>query len=498
MKAGYLLAIDQGTTSTRAILFRTDGSIAGLAQQEFTQHFPYERWVEHDVEEIWSATKAVAAGALAKAGATAADVAGLGITNQRETSVLWDRQTGEPIHRAIVLQDRRTAEHCAWLTADGQAEFVRSTTGLIIDPYFSATKIAWMLDNVPGARARAARGELAFGTMDSFLLWRLTGGRVHATDATNAARTMLFDIHAQTWHDGLLELFNIPRSLLPEVKDSSAVYGATEAGLFGAAIPIGGVAGDQHAATFGQACVEPGMVKCTFGTGAFAVLNTGRTPIESKNRLLTTLAYRLDGKPTYALEGSVFVAGAAIKWLRDRLGIIKDAGEAESLARNLSDTGGAYLVPAFVGLGAPHWDPGARGALVGLTLDTGVPQIARAALESVCYQTADLIQAMNDDIAGIGGKPVSSLRVDGGMVVNDWLMQFLADMLDVPVERPQVAETTALGAAYLAGLAVGVYGSVAEISRQWQRQACFSPNVDASVRRHRLAGWHDAVARVRS
>ncbi len=496
--SSLLLAIDQGTTSTRAILFGRDGTPLGVGQRESTQHYPRPGWVEHDPEEIWSATLDVCRQALARAGVGATQVSGLGMTNQRETTLLWERDGGRPLHRAIVWQDRRTMDHCARLIAEGHGEFVRQRTGLVIDPYFSATKIGWLLDNIPGARARAERGELAFGTVDSFLLWRLTGGRLHATDATNAARTLLFDIHRQDWDDDLLALFGVPRTLLPEVRDSSADFGQVDADLFGDAIPIGGVAGDQHAATFGQACFTPGMVKCTYGTGAFAMLNTGAVPIASRNRLLTTLAYRLDGKPTYALEGSIFVAGAAVKWLRDRLGVIDHADETEAYARAVESTGGAYLVPAFAGLGAPYWDPGARGALVGLTLDSGVAEIARAALESVGYQSRDLLRAMDDDLAAAGRGPVGSLRVDGGMVVNDWLMGFLADMLGIPVERPRIAETTALGAAYLAGLAVGVYASTTEIAGLWGGERRFVPAMAPTDRDRLYAGWQTAVARVRS
>ncbi len=498
MSPSLLLAIDQGTTSTRAILFDRDGTPLGVGQQEFAQHYPKPGWVEHDPEEIWSATLDVCRQALARASVGAAQVAGLGIANQRETTLLWERDSGRPLHRAIVWQDRRTADPCARLIADGHGEAVRQRTGLVIDPYFSATKIAWLLDNIPGARARAERGELAFGTIDSFLLWRLTGGRLHATDATNASRTLLFDIHRQDWDDDLLALFGVPRALLPEVRDSSADYGQVDAALFGAAIPIGGMAGDQHAATVGQACFTPGMVKCTYGTGAFAVLNTGAVPVASRNRLLTALAYRLDGKPTYALEGSIFVAGAAVKWLRDRLGIIARADETEAHARAVASTGGAYLVPAFAGLGAPYWDPNARGALVGLTLDSGVAEIARSALESVAYQSRDLLCAMDDDLAAAGRGPVGNLRVDGGMVANDWLMGFLADMLGIPVERPRIAETTALGAAFLAGLAVGVYTSTAEIAGLWASDRRFTPTMPPADRDRLYTGWQAAVARVRS
>ncbi len=490
----YVLAIDQGTTSTRAILFDRAGAPVSAAQQEFTQHFPQDGWVEHDVDEIWQLVLAVVRGALDRAGASAADVAAIGITNQRETTVVWDRASGEPVHRAIVWQDRRTAPVCARLTADGHGETIQQRTGLIIDPYFSATKVAWLLDNVEGARERATRGELAFGTIDSFLLWRLTGGRCHATDATNASRTMLFDIHRQDWDDDLLALFGVPRAVLPEVRDSSADFDATVGSLFGATIPITGMAGDQQAAAFGQACFEPGMIKSTYGTGCFALLNTGEVAVGSQNRLLTTVAYRLDGKPAYALEGSIFVAGAAVKWLRDKLALIDRADETEALAAGAADSSGVYLVPAFVGLGAPYWDAEARAAIVGMTLDTGRPEIVRAVLESVAYQTRDLMEAMAAD----GAAPPVALRVDGGMAVNDWAMQFLADIIDVPVERPAVTETTALGAAFLAGLHTGFYASLEAIAALWKRERCFSPAMAAEARDARYAGWRVAVERVLS
>ena len=490
----HILAIDQGTTSTRAILFDGEAVPQAVAQREHAQKFPGEGWVEHDPEEIWDNTMTVCRQALAEGGARAGDVTAIGITNQRETTLLWERSSGRPLHDAIVWQDRRTADTCRRLTADGLAETVRARTGLVIDPYFSATKIAWLLDHLPDARSRARRGEIAFGTMDTFLLWRLTGGAVHATDATNACRTMLFDIHRQDWDGDLLAALDIPREILPAVRDSAADFGGTAPDLLGGGIPIGGMAGDQHAATIGQACFRPGMIKSTYGTGAFAVLNTGDTPVESHNGMLTTLAYRLDGKPTYAIEGSIFVAGAAVKWLRDRLKLIASAAETEDHARALDHTGGVYLVPAFAGLGAPHWDADARGAIVGLTLDSGVPEIARAALESVCYQTWDLTDAMADDL----GRPLDSLRVDGGMVVNDWLMQFLADVLDLRVERPAVTETTALGAAYLAGLTAGIVRSLDHIEGLWRRDRAFDPNLDAAQRSRLLEGWRRALKRVRT
>ncbi len=489
-----LLAIDQGTTSSRAILFSGTGHRLGQAQQEFPQHFPQSGWVEHDVEDIWRDTVKVMQGALADAGVSADSVAAIGITNQRETTVIWDRATGEAIHKAIVWQDRRTAGLCQKLRAEGAEEMVRRRTGLLLDPYFSGTKIAWLLDNVAGARERAERGELAFGTIDCFLLWRLTGGRVHATDATNAARTLIYDIERQVWDPELLKLLNIPESLLPEVRDSDADFGETEPGILGRAVPIGGIAGDQQAATVGQACFEAGMMKSTYGTGCFALFNTGDKLVHSENRLLSTIAYRLGGKTTYALEGSIFVAGAAVQWLRDGLGIIKSAAETEALAKQADGKQQVYLVPAFTGLGAPYWDAEARGALLGLTRASGPAEIARAALEAVCYQTRDLLEAMRAD----GASGLEALRVDGGMVANDWLLQMLADILGVAVERPVVAETTALGAAYLAGLNQGLFSDQAAIAAQWQSEARFEPQMAAAERDARYAGWQDAVARVRS
>ena len=486
----YILAIDQGTTSSRAILFDREGRVVAVDQREFTQHFPGDGWVEHDPEDIWQTTVAVIRGALASAGAEA--VAAIGITNQRETTVIWQRDTGRAIHNAIVWQDRRTSATCAALVEDGHGAMVQRKTGLIIDAYFSATKIAWILDNVAGARGRAERGELAFGTIDSFLLWRLTGGRSHATDATNASRTMLFDIHRQAWDDELLALFKTPRELLPEVLDSSADFGVTESDLFGAAIPITGIAGDQQAAAFGQACFKPGMIKSTFGTGCFALVNTGSRAVASTNRLLTTVAYRLGGEAAYALEGSIFVAGASVQWLRDTVGLIASAGETEALVAEAAPQSGVYLVPAFVGLGAPYWDPDARAALIGMTLDTGRAEITRATLESVAYQMRDLMDAMAAD----GAAETVALRVDGGMVANDWLMQFLADILDADVERPLITETTALGAAYLAGLHTGFYPALDAIAGQWQREALFTPTMAADERAQRYAGWQDAIARV--
>jgi glycerol kinase len=486
-----LLAIDQGTTSTRAILFDPRGQRLGVAQRELPQHFPQAGWVEHDALRIWEDTTACVREVLQQAGLRAREVAVAGITNQRETTVVWDRATGAPIHRAIVWQDRRTSDFCQ--RHQDRSDWLNRRTGLLLDPYFSATKIAWLLDHVDGARARAARGELAFGTIDCWLLWKLTGGRVHATDATNASRTALFNLATQDWDDELLAFFDVPRSLLPRVLDSAADFGRSEPALFGDAIAIGGIAGDQQAATVGQACFQPGMAKSTYGTGCFIVLNTGAELKLSRNRLLSTVAYRLAGKPTFALEGSIFIAGAAVQWLRDSLHLIKSAGETEPLARSIEDSRGVYLVPAFTGLGAPYWDPQARGALFGLTRDTGIAQLVRAGLEAMGYQTRDLMQAMAQDAV-----VPTELRVDGGMVVNDWLSQNLADMLQLPVVRPQTVETTALGAAYLAGLTAGVYSSLEDIARLWQVERRFSPQMPAARAAGLYAGWQDAVRRVRS
>ncbi len=495
----HILAIDQGTTSSRAIIFDAGGAILATAQKELTQHYPADGWVEHDAGEIWADSLATCREALARAGLEAADIAAIGITNQRETTVLWDRESGAPVHRAIVWQDRRTAPLCRELLAEGLEKHVQEHTGLLIDAYFSATKLAWLLDNVPGARQAAERGRLAFGTIDSFLLWHLTGGRVHATDAANASRTMLYDIHAGCWDGTLLERLRIPEAVLPEVKDNSGLFGTTESSLFGRPIPVTGIAGDQQAATFGQACFQPGMLKSTYGTGCFALLNTGETAIPSRNRLLTTIAWRLEGRTSYAIEGSIFIAGAALQWVRDGLGIIRDAAESEAIAAGLPDTAGVYLVPAFTGLGAPWWDPDARGAILGLTRGSTREHIVRAALESVCYQTADLMRAMADDVAAAGAASLPrELRVDGGMVRNSWLCQYLADILDRPIDRPAVTETTALGAACLAGLAVGLYPSMEAIAANWQRERRFLPAMDERTRRARLEGWQDAVSRVRS
>ena len=491
MAARHVLAIDQGTTSTRAIVFDDAGRPVASAQKELPQIFPKSGWVEHDPEEIWSATVEVCRGALAQAKLDAGALAGIGITNQRETTVVWDRATGQAVHRAIVWQDRRTADICAKLKAEGHEPAISAKTGLIIDPYFSGTKVAWILDHVPGARARAERGELMFGTVDCYLLWRLTGGKVHATDATNASRTLLFNIHTGQWDDDLLKILRVPGSMLPEVKDSSTKFGDSVPELFGGAIPISGIAGDQQAATIGQACFAPGMIKSTYGTGCFALLNTGTTPVNSKNRLLTTIAYQLKGQRTYALEGSIFVAGSSVQWLRDGLGIIKQASETGALADQSDSTQSVYLVPAFVGLGAPYWNPRVRGALFGLTRNTGPAELAHAALESVCYQTFDLRAAMRADWPE--AKAANVLRVDGGMTASDWTMQRLADLLDAPVDRPMIQETTALGAAYLAGLAAGVYPEPEKFADNWRLEHRFKPNMSAATRERKLKGWARAV-----
>lgn len=491
-RADHVLAIDQGTTSTRAILFDSDARAVAVAQRELTQHYPSLGWVEHDPEQIWKDALDVAREALSKV--SVERVAGIGVTNQRETIVVWDRVTGEPVHRAIVWQDRRTAEGCARLKAQDAEPLVRERTGLLLDPYFSATKIAWILDHVPGARARAERGELACGTIDCFLLWRLTGGAVHATDATNASRTLLFDIRRQCWDAELCGLFRVPQELLPEVNDNSHQFGTTAPGLFDSPLAIAGMAGDQQAALFGQACFTPGMVKSTYGTGCFMLVNTGDQLITSQHRLLATSAYRLAGKTTYALEGSIFVAGAAVKWLRDGLGVIADASETDSMATRVPDSHGVYMVPAFVGLGAPHWDPEARGAIFGLTLDATGAHLARAALEAVAYQTFDLMEAMAND----GAAAAETVRVDGGMAANAWLCQFLADVLGVPVERPQNLETTALGAAFLAGLATGLWSDLDAVARTWQRRDCFMPAMASGRRTELVAGWRSALAKTLS
>ena len=490
----HVLAIDQGTTSTRAIVFDDAAGPVATAQCEFEQHYPDLGWVEHDAEDIWRDTVKVASEAIARSGVAPEAIAGIGITNQRETVVVWERDGGRPIHRAVVWQDRRTARLCADLKGEGAEDEVRARTGLLIDPYFSATKLAWILDTVSGARERAERGELAFGTIDSFLLWRLTGGQVHATDVTNAGRTLLYNIREQRWDEELCRLFRVPMQMLPQVHDNAHVFGRTSKALFGAEIPLAGVAGDQQAALFGQACFEAGMAKSTYGTGCFMLLNTGTEALASESRLLTTPAYRLNGKMTYALEGSIFVAGAAVKWLRDGIGVIAHASETDGMATQVPDNHGVYMVPAFVGLGAPHWDPDARGAIFGLTLGATQAHLARAALEAVAYQTTDLARAMACD----GGEGLAKLRVDGGMAANDWLCQFLADMLQVPVERPVHLETTALGAAFHAGLATGVWPDLAALSATWTQGRLFTPHMGEAARGRLIAGWQDAVQRTLS
>ena len=489
-----LIAIDQGTTSTRAIAFTDALEPIATASREFRQIFPRPGWVEHDPEDLWATTVATVAEAMARAGLRAADVAALGLTNQRETAVVWDRRTGRAIHNAIVWQDRRTAQACDRLRHDGAEDEIVRRTGLVVDPYFSATKIAWLLDHVEGAREAAASGDLLFGTVDAYLVWRLTGGGAHATDATNACRTQLYDIHEGRFDDGLCELFGVPAAMLPEIRDSAGSFGKTRAELFGGAIPILGVAGDQQAATVGQACFEPGMAKVTYGTGAFALLHTGDRPAPSSNKLLTTVALQIAGRRTFALEGAIFVAGAAVQWLRDGLKIVREAAETDALAAAADDAQDVYLVPAFVGLGAPHWNPAARGALIGLTRGTGAAEIARATLESVGYQTADLMQAMRADWPE--GQAGAVVRVDGGMVASDWTMQFLADILDAQVDRPEIRETTALGAAYLAGLAAGVCPQPSEFAKRWSLERRFEPAMDPETRERKLAGWADAVGRV--
>lgn len=493
---GYILAIDQGTTSSRAILFDDKMKVVGSGQKEFTQYYPASGWVEHDPEEIWSSVVETVEAALKTAGRNAAEVAAIGITNQRETVVIWDKQTGKPIHNAIVWQDRRTAPLCQKLKKLGLEKKFTRKTGLLLDPYFSGTKIAWMLDKVKGARKCAEKGELLAGTIDSFLIWRLTGGKIHATDATNASRTLVYNIEQNAWDDELLAILGIPARMLPQVKDCADDFGITDKSLFGAEIRILGVAGDQHAAAIGQACFEPGMMKSTYGTGCFALLNTGSDLVRSKNRLLTTIAYRLNGKTTYALEGSIFIAGAAVQWLRDGIKVIGKAEQSGKLAAEADPTQNVYLVPAFVGLGAPHWDAEARGAIFGLTRNSGPAEFARAALESVAFQTRDLLDAMRRDWKGASVKTV--LRVDGGMVASDWTMQRLADILDAPVDRPTILETTALGAAWLAGSKAGVWPKAAEFARSWALERRFKPDMDASTRAAKLAGWRHAVRRTLS
>ncbi|MEM5499666.1 glycerol kinase GlpK [Paraglaciecola mesophila] len=483
-----ILAIDQGTTSTRAIIFAPDSSIIAVAQQEFTQHYPNDGWVEHNPEDIWTSTIVVCRQAISEAIAKGARIAAIGVTNQRETTVVWDRNTGQAIYNAIVWQDRRTAKTCREMQDKGLFDVVNSRTGLLLDPYFSASKVAWILDNVEGAREKAEAGDLAFGTIDSFLIWRLTDGQMHATDVTNASRTNLFNIHDMAWDPKLLEVFNVPKSVLPQVKECADDFGHTTEDLFGFSLPILGVAGDQQAASIGQCCFNEGAIKSTYGTGCFVMLNTGTKAFHSKNKLLTTVAYTIKGETHYALEGSIFIAGAAIQWLRDGLGVIKSASETEALAKSLDDDHGVYMVPAFAGLGAPHWAPDARGAVFGLTRGTTNAHFVRAALESVCYQTSDLLHAMAED-----GVSLDKIRVDGGMVGNNWLCQFLAGILDVTVERPKIMETTALGAAYLAGLKAGIYESCEQLASMNEVENSFDAKMPSSQRRKLIAGWENAV-----
>jgi glycerol kinase len=493
----HILAIDQGTTSSRAIVFDADLAVKASAQEEFPQIFPRSGWVEHDPADLWSTTAATSRAAIERAGLRPGEIGAIGITNQRETTLVWERATGRPIHNAIVWQDRRGAPLCEKLEAEGMGALVTERTGLLLDPYFSATKLKWLLDTVEGARARAKRGELLFGTVDCYLIWRLTDGATHATDATNAARTMLYDIRNGRWDPDLLDLFEIPAAMLPEVRDCADDYGTTRPDLFGRPVPILGVAGDQHAATVGQACFEPGMLKSTYGTGCFALLNTGETLVPSHNRLLSTIAYQLDGKPTYALEGSIFIAGAVVQWLRDGLGLIRAASETQGLAERANPDARVYLVPAFTGLGAPYWDAEARGAIFGLTRDTGPAEFARAALESVAFQTRDLWEAMRADWAAAAGRAkMATLRVDGGMSASDFAMQALADILGAAVDRPRVIETTALGAGWLAGMRLGLYPGPAEFAASWALERRFEPAMAEDRRESKYAGWRDAVSRV--
>jgi glycerol kinase len=487
----FILAVDQGTTSSRAIVFDTEGRIRGMDQKEFRQIFPRPGWVEHDPREIWNSQFQVMRDAIQEAGLWARDVAAIGITNQRETALIWDRKTGTPVSNAIVWQDRRTASTCDELKAAGKEEIVRNKTGLVIDAYFSATKWKWILDHVPGVRKKAENGELAAGTVDTWLIWNLTKGAVHVTDVTNASRTMLFNIHTLAWDQELLEMFGIPASILPEVKSSSEVYGVTAEGVLPVSIPIAGIAGDQQAATFGQMCLSPGSVKNTYGTGCFILCNTGEVPVHSKNNLITTVAWQTGGKTTYALEGSIFIAGAVIQWLRDGLGLIKESSDVEPLAAGVEDNGGVFFVPAFTGLGAPHWDPYARGMIAGITRGVTAGHLARAALESIAFQVFDVIRAMEDDT----GISISELKVDGGAVINNLLMQIQADILGIPVIRPRTIETTALGAAYLAGLAVGYWSGKEEIMDQWEIDRTFQSEIDAASRQKLLEGWRKAVSR---
>lgn len=489
MSDQYILALDQGTTSSRAIVFDAKGSIRAVAQKEFRQIYPQPGWVEHDANEIWATQAGVAAEAITSIGLNGTNLAAIGITNQRETTVVWDRQSGKPVHNAIVWQDRRTAAFCERLKAAGHADAIRSKTGLILDAYFSATKIHWILENVKGARAKAEAGDLLFGTIDTWLVWNLTRGEVHVTDPSNASRTLLYNIHTGSWDPDLMALFAVPESMLPEVKSSSEVYGQTKTTIFASKVSIAGIAGDQQAALFGQRCVTPGMVKNTYGTGCFMVMNTGAAPIASRNNLLTTIAWKVDGKVEYALEGSIFIAGAVVQWLRDELGIIRSSAEVEPLAASVPDSNGVVVVPAFAGLGAPHWNSDARGVITGLTRGSGAAHIARAALESIAYQTMDVLKAMEAD----SGIPIHELRVDGGATANNLLMQFQADILNVPVSRPKVSETTALGAAYLAGLAVGYWPDQASINTQWQEDRRFAPSMDGAKAGRLKAEWSKAL-----
>lgn len=490
----YILALDQGTTSSRAIVFDHNGSIRSAAQKEFSQHFPQPGWVEHDPNEIWSSEAAVIAEAISAIDINGKNIAGIGITNQRETTIVWDIDTEEPVYNAIVWQDRRTASLCDQLKAQGLVDMVREKTGLIIDAYFSGTKIKWILDNVPGARERAEKGKLRFGNVDSWLVWRLTRGEVHVTDVTNASRTMLFNIHTLKWDEDLLKLLDIPVSMMPEVKSSSEVYGHTKTTIFAHEVPISGIAGDQQAALFGQMCVEPGAIKNTYGTGCFVMLNTGARPVLSRNNLLTTIAWKIGDKVNYALEGSIYVGGSVVQWLRDCLGIIKSSSEVEELASSVPDSGGVYFVPALTGLAAPYWDQYARGTIVGITRGTTAAHIARAALDGIAFQTYDIAQAMSRDM----GAPLTELKVDGGASRNNLLMQFQANLLDIDVVRPKVTETTALGAAYLAGLAVGYWNDVDEIKSQWQEERRFAPVANKQALDAAKAGWADAIARTLS
>ena len=487
----HILAIDQGTTSSRAIIFDGNMSVTATAQEEFPQHFPRSGWVEHDPGDLWSTTAGTCRAVIEKAGLRPDDITAIGITNQRETTLVWDAKTGTPVHNAIVWQDRRTADFCRALRESGDDKIITERTGLLADPYFSGTKLKWILDNVEGARERARAGELLFGTVDSYLIWKLTGGARHVTDATNAARTMLYDIHKGRWSTTICKMFDVPLEMLPKVQDCATDFGTTRPDLFGREIPILGVAGDQQAATIGQACFQPGMMKSTYGTGCFALLNTGETAVTSTNRLLTTIAYQLDGKPTYALEGSIFVAGAVVQWLRDGLKMIREAGETQALAEQADPHQNVVLVPAFVGLGAPYWNAECRGAIYGLTRNSGPAELARAALESVGFQTRDLLRAMRDDWAGHGADAV--LRVDGGMSASDWAMQFLSDIIDAPVDRPEVLETTALGAAWLAGMHIGLYPNQAGFAETWALERQFLPQMSADLRSTKVAGWARAV-----